>query len=860
MAAITVTTNLNKDDPLASIRLSGEATNINGGTFLINSDVRWGQNTSVIGNVLLSQTLGGNFIIDASETWELPFTALSGVVPSLGSIGTNTVNSPTALGELLRVWETGSKTPLNAGDPLPATGWIKLRGKVGDFQAGQQVILPNESTITITSPGKRSWIHFVGGSSNSISTSSIGMFETRGDWYELDVTSGSRDQQIQYPVTDICPAIQIETSPGSNEYEWWLSAGGRWGAATKFVALDERGKFFGCTNQGVITLALSGANECGFLPPAGCRIRIPNIILSYSSSVNWNNNLQNTTLTSRFACNSVNYGYANLQFLCGALRLAVTNANAFNIRDCALFDQILFNNVQPFEFRNVAIGLSGTLSQSAISILNSLNGATLKNITAVMYSSATASNGAIALADSENMVVEDVDLRVFGGTTTVTRGSPSSSTLYATKVLNSAFKNLNLQGARFGLLDCDFIGIDRIRYCDPLIGETSYVNGQAAVSIAQSSAVTVNDYAPLYTTIPNIHPYVAIVEMISSDNIDVRNLGDKFNVIDCGDVNPTGAICTSNLSKKLYVTRAYAINTRVAPFTVNGITDQIYLTDVRSDYTDTGMINGHNVIIKGCSKTPYSLAQIGNHGRIWEDGFSSPTVGFITLCANQPTGLNINEVEVTGGSPLFSSAGNIYFMNAGDQVVWKMPYFALGHKSLTTLTTTVVNNPNFVHEFQFDKGDGINGVWRIINSVNLAAVGQIDPSIGIKLWIRVTAKVSSSTNRISYLRINTTTDAEAQLIEYPLPTIGGSVTRTLTLNGIKPLSEVRIYDSAMTELAGVEETDEQPFSYTYEYVAGTVVTIVVFNINYKAVRFEYTLPDVDSVLPIQQSLDRINNE
>jgi hypothetical protein len=857
MAAITVTTNINKDDVAASPRLNGEATNINGGTFILNSDVRWGRNTSVIGNVVISQAVGGQFLVDGTTVWEIPFTASSGVVPTIGDINTNTVSSATAFGELLRVWSNASKQPVDAGSTMPATGWIKLRTKTGNFQAGQEIVFQNGATVVAESPGKRSWIHFVGGSSNSISTSSIGEFRTMGDWYELGETSGLTNQQIQYPVDDICPAIQIETSPGSNVYEWWLNAGNRWNLTADFIAQDERGKFFGCSNLGVITLAQRGATSRGFLPPAGCKIRIPNIIMSYSSSTNWNANLQNTTLTSRFACNSTNYGAANIQFLCGSLRLSITNANEFVIKNSALFDQVLFNNAQPLQMDNVAIGLSGTLSQSAILVSNIFEGASFTNITAVMYSSATANNGPISLTDCDNITVADVDLRVFGGTSAPTRGSPSSNTIYATKVNNSTFTNLNLSGARFGLVDCDYITINNIKYCDTLVGETATTNGQAAVSLTQSSFVSIDGYQVLYPTMVNQHPYVAIVEMASSDDIDIRNIGSNTNVIDCGSANSTGVICSSSLSRKIYVSRAYAINTRTAPVSVSGISDQIYLTNVRSDYADTGMLNGRNIIIKGCSKTPYSLSQIGNHGRLWEDGFSSETTGFITMCGNKPTTFNINEYEIISGTPQFSSLGNVHFRTAGDSVVWKMPYFALGHKSLTTLSPTVVNISNFDFEFQYDIGSGMNGEWLTINPINLASVGDIDPNIGIKLWVRATAKVSSDSNRVSYLRINTSSDLASQLIEYPLP-VANSSERTLTLIGLKPDSEVRIYDSNMNELSGIELSGAS-FQYTYQYSPATSVTVVIFNIDYKAVRFEYTLPDVDSELPIQQSLDRVNN-
>ena len=187
-----------------------------------------------------------------------------------------------------------------------------------------------------------------------------------------------------------------------------------------------------------------------------------------------------------------------------------------------------------------------------------------------------------------------------------------------------------------------------------------------------------------------------------------------------------------------------------------------------------------------------------------------------------------------------------------------MKYFALGHLSITGVTPSVIN-PSFLSiEFQYDIGAGMNGVWTLLNTANLLAIGSIDPTIGIKFWIRMTAINSSPNTRMTYIVINTESDAVAQLIEYPLAAVNSTI-RTLTLTGIKPDSEVRLYDAASNELSGIESV-AGTFEYAYQYNPATVITVVVFNVNYKALRFEYTLANTNSELPIQQSRDMVNNE
>lgn len=89
---------------------------------------------------------------------------------------------------------------------------------------------------------------------------------------------------------------------------------------------------------------------------------------------------------------------------------------------------------------------------------------------------------------------------------------------------------------------------------------------------------------------------------------------------------------------------------------------------------------------------------------------------------------------------------------------------------------------------------------------------------------------------------------------------------TLTLSGIISGSEVRIYSAGTTtELSGVEDAyiddgsgeGTVKHSYSYNYVAGTYVDIVVHHINYRYLRLDnYLLPSTSSTIPIQQEYDR----
>lgn len=249
MANQTVTTTVNYDDAAISPLLNGESISIEGGALTIDSDVRWNQQAAVFGNITISPTLSGSLTVDGTKCWELYFDASTGNVPVQNALGSNGVTSSGgATGELMRVWATSSLTPEAAGGAMPATGWIKLRSKTGNFADNEIVTLPGGATITLTGAGKRSWINVVGTTATTLSIPRLGSCNFTGDWYELGLTNGSDDQVIQGPVATLYAGIQIETAPGSGVYEWWAGAAQKW-----------NGQFTFGTNASVATTVTANA-------------------------------------------------------------------------------------------------------------------------------------------------------------------------------------------------------------------------------------------------------------------------------------------------------------------------------------------------------------------------------------------------------------------------------------------------------------------------------------------------------------------------------------------------------------------------------------------------------------------------
>lgn len=297
----TITTNTYLDGGTA--RTAGEAWTINGGVLTIRTDTRVHANAPAsmsgsIGSTTISPTLGGGVLLDGRNVREVWFDTGSGTVPAIGT----SITQGGVSGYLLGVWPNLLSAPLAAGAAMPASGMIKFREVTGgNFAAGSL------TGITANALGADipSWIEVVQEQVGLNTVPRLGFFRTRGTWYTLpQVTSGSANQVIQIPTNGggagtSVPCVWIETSPGSDVYEKFTAVLGTWFLAAN-IPTDARGKFVRMSTNGQVVIGHDGTANAGYVPTAGCKIRIPNVLGRQTSSVNRALNLvPNTTLATR---------------------------------------------------------------------------------------------------------------------------------------------------------------------------------------------------------------------------------------------------------------------------------------------------------------------------------------------------------------------------------------------------------------------------------------------------------------------------------------------------------------------------------------------------------------------------------
>lgn len=872
MANQTVSVNRNFDDAAISGLANGDDITIDSGaTLTINSDVRWAQQAAVIGNITISATSGGTLTIDGTTVWWIPYDGGTSTVPAIGDTITGATSS--ASGECIGVFTGYAVAPSAGGGAMPATGYIKLRSKSGTFQDNEnlQVAGVTKAVVNSSTGGMRGWLHIVGEEASTITLPRLGTFNITGDWFVLETTcSGTRNQTIQLPVADQYPGVWIETGSGTGVYEFWANAGAQMNA-TNFptTTTDDRSKVVFISATGLLRIGSNTTpTDCAYLPSSGAKIRIPNIIISSSTSASWTTNTLNATLATRWDLTTTSAGAIAIDKCIGSgFYINANQAYSLEITNSAFMESIGFSEIPtPVILTECHIGLPAT------------NIATVGSPVVV---SACFAGGEITdciwirptMAATSAVIVSFSDLDGFTFTRCIARAvSPKSANTpiawNLTRISNSIFENCVAGDGRFSITTCQNCEFNNTRYFDRTGTTTTTAQPVYALDlITACSNITISGFSN-FDGLANVHPYSGIVLVTTKcTNILVRNIGTASSPYDCGSSNASGVICgDGGACSSIKVQRCYATNTRT-----NALGTQINSTSgytvecVWADGGDTQSLTASNQIAKGCKWTNTTTGQTAVYGSHFSDCWTSTTAGRLVIQANEKTEVepSASSYELVAGTPKFTSTGNLVLGTANDEIVWTWPYYVQGITSFApatatqpTFTGTNPNNHDLYYKIDKNDGAGFNASWRNLaykrsggggssgtatvtmtstTGVNVndyvfgtgigtnARVQSVDSAtnitvtvnnsgtvsgvlvfnqlpyetglsatLGTKLKVRAVCNTTSSTNVITYIRIDTVTTSTAQnAATYPLDPVTVQVTAK-NANTLAAIQDARI--------------------------------------------------------------------
>ncbi len=826
----------------------------NNTTLLIDTDGHVCANHSAAFGSLDTVTfsgVGGKLRIDGTNVRVIAYTGGSGNVPAIGT----TISQGGVSATLLGVWASWQGENTASGSAMPASGFIKVKNKTGgNFAAGAL------TGITATASGADvvGWIEVRGADTAQITVPRIGRFEVVGDWFELGTTNGTRGQVLACPCTATVagtfPGVWIETAAGSGVYERFTAVGSMVNLATN--PTDERGKMVWQTTSG-IRIGSDGTNNVGFLPPTGCKVRIPNVILTTCTRTAGSGSgprvLPNATLATRQEFVTTNAGDIDLQ---GAVCQWYANfAQPFRvkIRDCAFNDTLVISEMSaPMDADNFIVSPTQAQLNFALNLVSNFGGGTMSNVQATRFS--LAASGAYVNSVNFNKGITFNNVK---SQTLLNRGNATTGCWTRTQNVDCVWTDCKNIGGKMLAVGDVRPSQSNTGYADNFSGTTGTGNPHYVIEATTgTSELTVDGMNFLGLT--NVHPYNGLVSVTACYDTLVKNIGTFASPLSLGSANASGVIVNGGGNNDgITIKRVYTSNTRTGLWALVNSDNRFTAENVNGDYADTTVVPALNAIVKGCGLTGATTGQVSVYGTHWADRFTSTTAGMIEIFCNEPTADSASQCAITAGTPKFNSAGQVALTTVGDQVTWTVPYEIKGHTALANLapTLTGTNTGNLTYEYQIDTGSGFSA-WKTLNAANLNGE-TISASDGFLLKVRATCATANAGNLLTNIRITTVTTSTAQSTnQYPLNLVDINIAAQVALTG----AEVRIYDldnnpagSLGSELAGTESNVTSDFAFAAE--AGNDVWLQVMQSGYEEYGQQITVPAAAATINIILSAD-----
>lgn len=784
MATFTVTADKNIDEYAS--KAGGDTYTINGGVLRIDQDSRYGlnQNTSsILGPITISSSLGGVVEVDSRFVRLIPYNSGTGNVPAAGTV----ISQGGVTGKLIGVWSAINVAPTAAGSAMPTTGFIKVKqvSQVPGYSAGALTGIG----ATATGEDIAGWIELVGQESSTINVPRLGLFRMRGDWFEVGSTTGDNTSTYQLPTngsTFYAPGVFVHNGKSGDtdaNYEFYPCAGSL--VASASVGTDAvRGKVCWISTAGVLRFGHDGTNaNTGYTPPAGRKIRLPNIICHNATSAAKTANARpNATLGTRYDFTTTSGGAISISKATLGWYPSFTSAYSLNLESVGISEAIYIASIPtPISLLRVGTGQCAAQANRTFQMNNCFAGG---EITDCVWSRAS---------NSGDMITYQQSIRGF----TMTRVKQFCFVGRQYTDYISVGQDLTYIDCTWGCGVTNNSSMRNVKYINPTY--FSVITG-TTVTGAPSYAFNANGTDCVFDGLnfgglTNVHPYAEIITVngTGTSGITIQNTGSYANPLDCGTVNACAGLVayTNGGLENIRLRRNYLANNRADPFggNSNSLSD-VLIENCFGSASTTSMFQISDATLRGLGVPLSRAALSAYYSSTWLDGFNSTTVGWLVLRFNEPSARFAPYVTLSG-TAAFNGAGGLVLPTVGDTATFELPYFAIGHTGFSNVTAPVMDGgtiTNYSFAFQADTGSG----WSSWSSEYATADALRDAlstlniayATGFKLRLRLTA-TTASTTAITFLVFTTTTTETAQQTLYPLEVATVSVDGLVTGSMVK---------------------------------------------------------------------------
>lgn len=859
MATFTITTAQNID--ALTGKTGGDIYNINGGTLTIDQHSRFGlnnANTSTtaatsMGTITLSATLGGVCNIDARNVRLIAYTGGSGTLPAMNSL----VTRGSASGKLMCVYSSMTVAPVVSGT-IPATGWLMIKQWNGvEYTAGALTL----SGITATGSGASTvgFLEIMGDESATVTANRLGSFNVNGEWFPLGTTSGAANQQFQIPnhgTLRHVAGIFIEKSVGSGDYEFYPNAG----TVTTIGTEEARGKVCWVSNTGLVRIGHNGTANSGYVPVSGLSVVVPNVFLCNCGTTARNAVIiPSATLTTRYDFTTTGGGVVNIDKANIEWYPSFAQAFSVQISNTGIIDALIVSELaSPLNWTKVGIGNKPTtaLLTSALTMSLCFAGGTFTDCVWTRVSLASSSATVNTLTDITGFSFIDNTIR-----SNTNRANAASYSTICTRVNDCTWTRPNIVCGAMQLITCDDIVSTDVIYSENVSGTTSTTYaGYVYLLSANTGNCT---FSGLSIPVANNHPYTALISIAAAGckNIKFRNFGTFASPVNMGTANICGSIYTlanGAAANNIKFQRIYTTDPRAAYMSGDNSSTNILEENVYCNYFATiapaaAVLNLKRKSIGGLLLLTAQTSVYGTH---WSTYFSSATVGRMLIMMNEPTSATAPYVTLTGGAA-FTSTGGLYMPTIGMTATFEIDFYALGITGFSNSALVMAGGTatNYTYQYQLDKNDGA-GFSALSASYTATTLGTalsgetgIDPSLGIKIRLKITTGTTNTT-AITSAYVITTSNATAQSYQYPLDT------NVVTFTGISSGSDVVILSAGTSTILSQADSIAGA-TYAFTYSGAQTIDIGFIKPGYVPLYIRnLSLTTTDSAIPVAQSIDR----
>lgn len=518
-----------------------DTLSINGGTLTIDEDTRCGPNTNrgaALGTITMSATLGGTVNIDATAVRLIAYNTGTGNAPAAGTV----ISQGGTTGKLICVMSAINAVPTVTGAAMPASGFIKVKQVSGAYATGALTGIGASATAADVA----GWIDIVGADGSTVTASRLNSFNITGDWFSLGTASGSRATTYQLPTSGFAtyyiPGVWVETAV-ADVYEFYPNAGTVTALLANIATDAIRGRFCWVTvASGLLRFGHDGTNSTGgYLPPAGRKIRIPNILthcVTVAAQANYV--LPNSTLATRYDFTTT--GGANITFNKCSLNWYPSFLQAYgvSITDTAIMTQLTLAEIATaVTLNNVGVGQEAANAQNALIMSLCPNGGTATNC--VWTRAGAPGSGAYVVAMNDVSDYVSTDERAHH---LVFRSNAASGVLTATRNIDCTWHS-PVWGGRAAFVTCSGMTINDVGYYDHPATTTTTSFPVSAIDISGACQNTTIDGLH-FNGLVMCQPYTALLNIAAAScvNTKLRNVGTAAAPLSLGDARREGQAWT----------------------------------------------------------------------------------------------------------------------------------------------------------------------------------------------------------------------------------------------------------------------------------------------------------------------------